>query len=95
MLAAGSASSFAGTTNRYSDLEARLAKHDLKDVYKDDLPTPNPSIWHAYREMIPALVRQLRNEEYFVKRELPPTARAYREGIVSRRRGEAAAPYVH
>jgi len=40
MLAAGSASSFAGTTNRYSDLEARLAKHDLKDVYKDDLPTP-------------------------------------------------------
>jgi fatty acid desaturase len=29
--------------------------------------------------MIPAFLRQLRNEDYFLKRELPPTARPYRE----------------
>jgi len=29
-----------GTTNRYAEVENRLAKHDLKDLSKDDLPTP-------------------------------------------------------
>ena len=50
----------------------------LHELVKHDLPTPSPSIWRAYREMIPVLVRQLRDEEYFLKRELPPTARPYR-----------------
>jgi D-serine deaminase-like pyridoxal phosphate-dependent protein len=30
----------AGTANRYAEVESRLAKHDLKDLTKDDLPTP-------------------------------------------------------
>src|SRR5215472_13982607 len=30
----------AASTSVQNDLETRLAKHDLKDVYKDDLPTP-------------------------------------------------------
>jgi len=34
------ADSKAGTTDRLAELEARLARHDLKDIYKDDLPTP-------------------------------------------------------
>ena len=51
----------------------------LHEMIKHDLPAPNPSMWHAYREMIPAFLRQLRNEDYFLKRELPPTARSYRE----------------
>ena len=51
----------------------------LHELIKHDLPAPNPSILHAYREMIPVLIRQLRNENYFLKRELPPTARPYRE----------------
>jgi hypothetical protein len=29
--------------------------------------------------MVPALLRQLKYEDYFLKRELPPTARPYRE----------------
>ena len=67
----------------------------LHELVKDDLPPANPSILHAYREMVPALIRQLRNEEYFVRRELPSTARPYREGIIARRRsGAATAPYV-
>jgi len=51
----------------------------LHELIKHDLPAPNPSIFHAYCEMIPAFFRQLRNEDYFVKRELPPTAKPYRE----------------
>jgi len=50
----------------------------LHELVKDDLPAPNSSIWDAYREMIPAFIRQLRDEDHFIKRELPPTARPYR-----------------
>jgi 3-hydroxy-D-aspartate aldolase len=38
MVAATHAS--AGTTNRFTDLENRLARRELKDISKDDLPTP-------------------------------------------------------
>jgi len=50
----------------------------LHELIKHDLPAPNPSIWHAYREVWPVLLRQLRNEDYFLKRQLPPTAKPYR-----------------
>jgi fatty acid desaturase len=51
----------------------------LHELIKHDLPAPTPSILAGYREMIPAFLRQLRNEDYFIKRELPPTAKPYRE----------------
>jgi len=41
-------------------------KHDCAPVY--------PSIWAAYREIIPAILRQLRDEEHYVRRELLPGA---------------------
>ena len=53
----------------------------LHEMIKHDLPAPTPSILAGYREMIPAFLRQLRNEDYFIKRELPPTARPYREEL--------------
>ena len=53
----------------------------LHELIKHDLPKPNPSIFHAYREMIPALIRQLRYEDYFIEPELPPTAKPYREFV--------------
>ena len=63
----------------------------LHELVKDDLSSPaNPSIWDAYREMVPAFIRQLRDEDYFIKRELPPTARPYRaapQPSSSRRQG--------
>jgi len=31
---------FGDTPNRFTEIEARIARHDLKDVYKEDLPTP-------------------------------------------------------
>ncbi|TGV73954.1 fatty acid desaturase, partial [Mesorhizobium sp. M2D.F.Ca.ET.145.01.1.1] len=51
----------------------------LHALIKHDLPAPRRSILAGYREMIPVFRRQLRNEDYFLKRELPPTARPYRE----------------
>jgi fatty acid desaturase len=51
----------------------------LHDKIRFDLPAPNTSIAQGFREMWPALVRQLKYEDYFIKRELPPTAKPYRE----------------
>ncbi len=36
----GAASSAAGTSSRFADLESRLARRDLKGISKEDLPTP-------------------------------------------------------
>ena len=58
--------------------------HRLPELHakiKHDLPAPSPSILAACREVWPALKRQLRYEDYFIKRELPPTARPYREDL--------------
>jgi fatty acid desaturase len=61
----------------------------LHALIKHDLPAANPSILHGYREMIPAFLRQLRNEDYFLKRELPATARPYRQELHSERAAAA------
>jgi fatty acid desaturase len=53
----------------------------LHEIIKDDLPAPNPSIWAAYREMIPAVLRQRKDPDYYLRRELPPTAKPYREEL--------------
>jgi fatty acid desaturase len=50
----------------------------LHALIKHDLPAPNTSIIDGYREMWPAVKRQLRYEDYFLKRELPPTAKPYK-----------------
>ena len=51
----------------------------LHEMIKHDLPAPNPSILAGYREMVPAFLRQLRNEDYYLRRELPATAKPYKE----------------
>ena len=51
----------------------------LHELIKHDLPKPNPSMWHAYKEVWPVVLRQLKYEDYFLTRELPPTAKPYRE----------------
>jgi fatty acid desaturase len=53
----------------------------LHAMIKHDLPEPSPSIPAGYREMIPAFLRQLKHEDFFVKRELPAGARPYREEL--------------
>ena len=49
----------------------------LHAMIKDDLPAANPSIRHGYAEMIPAILRQRRDPDYYLRRPLPPTARPY------------------
>ena len=51
----------------------------LHELIKHDLPAPNPSIYSAFREMVPAILRQRHEPGYYVRRALPPTARPYRE----------------
>jgi fatty acid desaturase len=49
----------------------------LHAMIRDDLPAANPSMWHGYAEMIPAILRQCRDPDYYLRRTLPPTARPY------------------
>lgn len=49
----------------------------LHEMIKHDLPAPNTSILDGYKEMAPVLIKQMRNEHYFIERELPDTAEPY------------------
>ncbi len=62
----------------------------LHALIKHDLPAPTPSILAGFREMWPALRRQLANEEYYLKRALPATARPYRDDFHTAALGAAA-----
>lgn len=44
----------------------------LHALIKDDCPPPYPSILAAWREIMPALLRQVNDPAYYVKRRLPP-----------------------
>ncbi len=53
--------------------------HNLAALHaeiKDDLPEASPSIIAAYRELVPALIRQRRDPAYEIERPLPATAPA-------------------
>lgn len=47
---------------------------ELHEEVRHDTPEPYPGLIAAYREIIPAVLRQLRDQSYFVRRELPETA---------------------
>ena len=61
----------------------------LHQKIRHDLPAASPSIAAGMREMWPALRRQLADEEYFIKRQLPATARPYREDLHAKALGAA------
>src|SRR5450759_5314508 len=49
----------------------------LHDLVKADMPKPYGSIWEAWRELLPAVLRQVKDLAYHVKRKLPtPTIRS-------------------
>jgi fatty acid desaturase len=50
----------------------------LHAVIKDDLPPASPSTLAAWREILDALKRQRTDPAYFIRRELPPTAKPFR-----------------
>ena len=53
----------------------------LHALIKHDLPAPNTSIWDAYKDIARAVLRQRREPGYYLRRELPPTARPYKEAL--------------
>jgi MocE subfamily Rieske [2Fe-2S] domain protein len=49
----------------------------LHEVVKPDMPRPYRSLWEAWCEIIPAVLRQVKDPGYYVERKLPtPTVRA-------------------
>jgi fatty acid desaturase len=52
---------------------------ELHEEVKGDLAPAYPSIWAAYKEIVPAVLQQLRDQEYYVRRELPPGAPPYHQ----------------
>jgi fatty acid desaturase len=50
---------------------------DLHEQVKHDMPEAYPSLWAAYKEIIPAVLRQLKDQTYYNRRELPPGAAPY------------------
>ncbi len=63
---------------------------ELHEKIKHDLPAPSPSIWAAYKEALPALLRQLKDPDWRLPRDLPPTAKPYREDLHSAALGQPA-----
>jgi fatty acid desaturase len=55
----------------------------LHELIKGDLPVPNSSIWDAYKEAIPAVLRQAREPDYAFRKPLPSTAHPYMETPLS------------
>ena len=52
--------------------------HALPALHQEmlaDCAKPYSGFWEAYREIVPALLRQLRDPEYFIHRQLPATAK--------------------
>jgi Na+-transporting NADH:ubiquinone oxidoreductase subunit F len=60
----------------------------LHAAVKDDCPTPYPSLFSAWREIVPTVLRQVKDPAYHVKRRLPEPRPRLNEGFY----GSAAKP---
>ena len=60
----------------------------LHELIKDDCPPPYPSLAVAWREILPAVLRQVSDPSYHVKRKLPPP----RTGASEQPQGNDAKP---
>ena len=47
---------------------------ELHAAMKADCPLPYPSMWAAYREIVPTIIKQLGDPTHFVRRRLPASA---------------------
>lgn len=50
----------------------------LQALIAHDVPPPEPSIWAAFRRLVPVLLRQLSNKEAVIIQDLPKGATPYR-----------------
>ena len=54
---------------------------ELHELIKRDVPAPDPSIFTAFRRLLPVLVKQLKYEEAVIVPELPDGATPYRDEV--------------
>jgi fatty acid desaturase len=60
--------------------------YNLKHLHaemKNDTPKPYRGFWEAYQEIIPAVIRQVKEPTFYVKRQLPPSAHAFTPGVAA------------
>jgi Na(+)-translocating NADH:ubiquinone oxidoreductase F subunit len=55
-------------------------QRDLHAAVKDDCPTPYPSLFAAWREILPAVLKQVKDPAYHVKRKLPESIARLNDG---------------
>ena len=51
--------------------------HALPELHREikgDTPPPYPSLWAAYKEIIPAILKQQSDPNFYIRRPLPKTA---------------------
>ena len=53
---------------------------ELHAAIKDDCPEPYPSLWKAWQEIFPAILKQVKEPAWHVKRKLPPPRTRVEEG---------------
>jgi fatty acid desaturase len=53
----------------------------LHEIVKHDLPPPEPSIFAAFRRLLPVLIKQLRYEDAVIIQDLPAGAAPYRPEV--------------
>ncbi len=49
----------------------------LHELVKDDCPPPHKGLFHAYREIIPAIFRQMKDPSYYVDRKIPQKSKPF------------------
>ncbi len=54
---------------------------ELHEAIKNDTPTPYPSLFAAWKEIIPAVLKQIKDPTYHVKRTLPTPAKRLDERV--------------
>jgi fatty acid desaturase len=54
----------------------------LHRAIRHDLPAPYRSTFEAYREIVRTIARQRKDPEWYIRRELPPTAKAFQSKFI-------------
>jgi len=56
---------------------------ELHEILKPQMPKPYNGLWETYREMIPALIKQCSDPDYYLEREVPPPLEQKQAAAVS------------
>ena len=66
----------------------------LHAAIREDLPQPYPSLFSAWREIVPVILRQVKDPGFYVRRKLPVARPQMKEGIYSSEAKPDAAGWV-